>query len=71
MQLTYLRQCSEWGNYVLVGAFQLLKTFLPTSNIKRANIMWCAILLHNWGKENCERNQVKTYVNHLCEVEDL
>ena len=70
-QLTHLRQCSEWGNQVLVGAFRRLKTFLPTSNIKRATIMWCAILLHNWRTETCDRNQIKTHFNYLCEMEDL
>ena len=45
-QLPHLRQCSEWGNQILVSAFWLLKDFLPASNVKCATIMWCTILLH-------------------------
>ena len=33
--LTHLRQCSEWGNQVLTGAFRCMRTKLPTDNIKR------------------------------------
>jgi hypothetical protein len=63
--LTHLRQCSEWGNNVLTGAFRRLKTSLPTDNLKRATIQWCCILLHNWQTETCDQNQIKTYFENL------
>ena len=58
-QLRHLHQYSEWGNQVLVGTFRRLKTCLPTCNVRRATIMWCAILLHNWRTEKYDRNQIK------------
>ena len=70
-QLTHLCQCSECGNQVLVGTFRRLKTQLPTDNVKRATIMWCTILLHNWRTEKCDRNQIKTYFDYLQEMDSV
>lgn len=64
-QLTHLRQCSEWGNNVLTGCFRRLRNPLPTHNIKRARLMWCCILLHNWRTNTVGRNQIKTYFDEL------
>ena len=65
-QLTHLRQCSEWGNNVLTGVFRRLRsTKLPVDNVKRAKIMWSAILLHNYRTNNVGRNQIKTYFDNI------
>ena len=59
--LTHLRQCSEWGNHVLVDTFRKLKGKLPTNNRKRAIEQWSSVLLHNFRTETVGRNQVKSY----------
>ena len=47
MVLNYIRQCDEWGNNVLAGAFRRLRVKLPTDNLKQAFLQWSYILLHN------------------------
>ena len=65
--LTHLRQCSEWGNNILMGCWRRLRTKLPTNNVARGQIMWACILMHNWRTETVGRNQIKTYFKDIIE----
>lgn len=71
MALTHLRQCSEWGNQVLVGVFRRLKVKLETDNISRAQLLWACILLHNFRTETVQRNQIRTYFEKINENEEI
>ena len=64
-QLTHLRQCSEWGNHVLVDTFRRLHRRLPTENVSRGYIWWVCILFCNFRTETIGRNQIKTYFDHV------
>ena len=67
--LTHLRQCSEWGNQVLVGVFWHLKIKLETDNIQQAQLLWACIRLHNIRTDTVQRNQILTYFDNLCNNE--
>ena len=46
--LTYMRQCSEWGNNFLKGVYLRLRNILPIDKITRSQILWACILFHNY-----------------------
>lgn len=64
-QTTHIRQPSEWGNNSLTGTFRRLQVELPTSNLKRAYVLWSCVLLLNWRTETCDRSQIRTYFDYL------
>ena len=48
MALTYIRQCTAWGNNVLTEFFRRLRFKLPKNDLKILLLKWSCALLHNW-----------------------
>jgi len=62
-----LRQASEWGMRSLQGTFSRLKSRLTSDKLKRKNIIYGIVLLHNFRTEFVGLNQIATVFNPMYE----
>ena len=58
-----LRQASEWGMRALRGTFCRLKSRLTSDKMKRKEIIFSIVLLHNFRTEEVGPNQIATAFN--------